>query len=49
MQRLTDVRGEENWGLGEKGEGIKQRKKKELIDTAHSMVITRGEGGGRGR
>ena len=40
--RLTAVRREEGWGLGEKGEGTKQRKK---IDTDNSiMVIARGKG-----
>ena len=36
------------WGLGERGEGIKQRKKERLRDTDNSMVIARGKGGGVG-
>ena len=40
---LTAVRGEEGWGLGEKGEGIEQLPPK-LVDT-NSMVITRGKWG----
>ena len=32
-------------GLGEKSENIKPKKKKTLIDTDSSMVITRGKGG----
>ena len=45
-KRLTTVRGEGYFGAGEKVEGIK--KKKELIDTDNSMVITRGRGEARG-
>ena len=41
--RLTAVRSRGVGGLGEKGEGIKQRKR--LTDTDHSMVITKGKGG----
>ena len=38
-------------GVGETGEGIEQREKKEerLRDTDNSVVIARGEGVGRGR
>ena len=39
--RLTVVRGKGGWGLGEKDEGIKQRKK--LTDLC--MVIARGKEG----
>ena len=36
-------------GLGEKGEGIKQKQtNKTLIDRDYSMVITKGKGGGGG-
>ena len=31
-------------GLSEIGEGIKQKKKKNLIDTDNSMIINRGKG-----
>ena len=34
---------------GGKGEGIKEKKKKTLIDTDNSMVRTRGEGAGGSR
>ena len=44
QQNLTAVRGR-GWGLGEKSEGIKQRKKERLMDTDNNtMVITRGNG-----
>ena len=45
--RLTAVRREGLEGLCEKGKDIK--KKKTLIDTDNSLVITRGKGGGGGR
>ena len=35
------------WGLGEKGEGIKQKKTTKLLDIDNSMVIIRGKGGVR--
>ena len=38
---MSGGRGREVGGLGEKDEGIKQKK---LIDTDHSMVITKGNG-----
>ena len=41
--RLTVVRGEGFGWLGEKGEGIKQKKKKTLMDADNIMVITRGK------
>lgn len=39
-----EMKGEAVEGLGEKDEGIKQRKKR-LIDTNNSIVITREKGG----
>ena len=42
--RLTAVRGDGLGGLGEKSEGIKQRKKERLKDTDNSLVIARGKG-----
>ena len=42
--RLTEVRGDGFGGLGEKSEGIKQRKKERLKDTDNSLVIARGKG-----
>ena len=45
--RLTAIVGEGRGGLGEKGEGIKQKEKQEKVKnskTDNSMVSTRGKG-----
>ena len=48
---LTAVRGEWGWGLGEKGEEIKQKTKTKTSQTktTNSTVITREKGVGGGR